>query len=183
MENKNVFISFKKKIMSEIIVHNNENRKHRKKKLASNVDLTPMVDLGFLLITFFIITTTMSSKHALNVHLPADGSATITAESKTLTIILKGKNQVDYYNGKDLAHIATIGFENAGVRKMIVQKKQRLLKILGTDTGITIIIKPTAASNYANVVNALNEMPINGIKKFILTDISAEEKKTNILYQ
>ena len=169
--------------MSEIIIYNKEKGKHNRKKLATNVDLTPMVDLGFLLITFFIITTTMSSKHAMNINLPADGPSTKAAESKTLTLILKDKNQVDYYNGNDLAHIASIGFENAGVRKMIVQKKQRLLKSFGTDTDITVIIKPTAASNYANVVCALNEMPINDIRKFVLTDISTEEKKVNNLYR
>ncbi len=68
----------------------------KSKKLSTRIDLTPMVDLGFLLITFFIFTTTMAKPNALNLNVPADGIDTKTAAGKTLSLILDKDNNIYY---------------------------------------------------------------------------------------
>ena len=73
------------------------------KKLSTRVDMTPMVDLGFLLITFFVFTATMSSPTALDLNMPKDVNddkdKTEVKQSSTLTIMLGKGNQVYYYEG------------------------------------------------------------------------------------
>ena len=58
-----------------------------------------------------------------------------------------------------------------------MNKKNSVKSFWGTDTGTTVIIKPTSLSTYNNVVAVLNEMPVNDIRKFVLTDLNAEEAK------
>ena len=163
--------------MSEIISSNVKGSKGKRKTLSTRVDLTPMVDLGFLLIIFFIITTSLTQNHAMKVNLPVEGTPVKTPESKTITLILKDHNAVDYYNGNDLQNIASISFKDNGVRKVLMNKKKMVKTSWGTDTGTTVIIKPSRLSTYNNVVAALNEMSVNSIRKFVLTDLNAEEIK------
>src|ERR1700749_4068347 len=94
------------------------------KKLSTRVDLTPMVDLGFLLITFFIFTTTMSQPTSMKLNLPKDTDDTDKMKVKLSAVltILPGKNdQVYYYEGDDPAKLGVSNFK--GIRTVILDKK------------------------------------------------------------
>ena len=150
------------------------------KKLSTRVDLTPMVDLGFLLITFFIFTTTMSQPTAMKLFLPKDTDVkdqNKAKESGALTILLGKDNHVFYYEGMMDNTNASSKFKSAnfgngedGIRREIMRKKA------GTnDKDLVIVIKPGADCTYKNVVDALDEMSINDVKKFALVDITDVE--------
>ena len=99
------------------------------KKLSTRVDMTPMVDLGFLLITFFIFTTTMSSPKALNLNMPKDTKneeeLNKAKESGALTIMLGKNNGVYYYEGQLLPDGSNFKSANfATIRDEIINKKK-----------------------------------------------------------
>src|SRR5580765_8001058 len=71
----------------------------RVKKANLTIDMTPMVDLGFLLISFFIFTTEISKPAITNLYVPKDGDSTKIPDSKSLTILLSNNDDVFYYNG------------------------------------------------------------------------------------
>ncbi len=149
------------------------------KKMSTRVDLTPMVDLGFLLITFFIFTTTMSQPTAMKLFLPDDTAKpeeqNKAKESGALTILLGKDNNVFYYEGILKADASGTNFKSSNfkeIRDVLIQKKQ------STDTAdLVVVIKPNDESTYKNVVDILDEMSINLIKRYALVDISPDEEQ------
>ncbi|MBM3440811.1 MAG: biopolymer transporter ExbD [Bacteroidetes bacterium] len=142
----------------------------KQKKVAAKVDMTPMVDLGFLLITFFIFTTTMSSPKAFKLNVPDDTAKdeeqTEAKASGAFTILLSKENKVYYYEGKlteDGSNFKSTSFKE--LRSVIIDKKERT-----PEKDLVVIIKPTEVSNYKNVVDCLDEMTINEIKRYAIVD-------------
>ena len=149
----------------------------KSKKLSTRVDLTPMVDLGFLLITFFIFTTTMSQPTAMRLFLPKDTDKpeeqNKVKASGALSLLL-GKNDVIYYYEGELApdasNFKTTSFKE--IRDIIINKKK------STDPqDFVVVIKPNAESTYKNAIDALDEMTINDVKRYALVDISDVENQ------
>jgi biopolymer transport protein ExbD len=147
------------------------------KKMSTRVDLTPMVDLGFLLITFFIFTTTMSQPTAMRLFLPKDTDKpeeqNKVKASGALSLLL-GKNDVIYYYEGELApdasNFKTTSFKE--IRDIIINKKK------STDPkDFVVVIKPNAESTYKNAIDALDEMTINDVKRYALVDISDVENQ------
>lgn len=143
------------------------------KKLSTRVDLTPMVDLGFLLITFFIFTTTMSQPRAMKLIVPKDTDKNHQIEVKlsaVLTIMVGKNGQVYYYERDDPSNLKTTN--SNGIREVILDKKRR------TDPAyFEIILKPSQEATYKNTVDLLDEMTIDAIDHYALVDISPYEYK------
>jgi biopolymer transport protein ExbD len=145
------------------------------KKLSTRVDLTPMVDLGFLLITFFIFTTTMSQPTAMKLNLPKDTDKpeeqNKVKESGVLTLLLGKGDQVYYYEGTlapDASNFKSSNFKE--IRNEILTKKK------STDSkDFVVVIKPDKDCSYKNVVDMLDEMLINDVKRYATVEISDVE--------
>lgn len=142
------------------------------KKMSTRVDMTPMVDLGFLLITFFIFTTTVAQPTAMKLFLPKDvdkpEEQNKVKESGAFTIMLGKADQIYYYEGLDPTKIQATTFK--GIREQILLKK----KSTPVDD-LVMIIKPTADATYKNTVDILDEMTIAEIKRYAMVDISPQE--------
>jgi biopolymer transport protein ExbD len=142
------------------------------KRLSTTLDMTPMVDLGFLLITFFIFTTTMSQPTAMNLFMPKDvdkpEEQNKVKESGAFTIMLGKQDVVYYYEGLDPTNIQTATFKS--IRDEIIRKKQST-----NPEDLVIIIKPSEDATYKNTVDILDEMTISEIKRYAMVDISPVE--------
>lgn len=143
------------------------------------IDMTPMVDLGFLLITFFIFTSSMSESKASDLYLTAGDEPTSQLGASTaLTVLIAGGDSIYYYNGKREEALEDNGLQlsNFDVAKGIGNTIRNKQKVLGVKSAeMMLLIKPTQRSTYNNLVNVLDEVLINNVKKYAIMEPSADE--------
>ncbi len=136
--------------------------KVRSKKQSTRVDLTAMVDLAFLLITFFMLTTSLSKPFAMDIAKPdkdeknTDNQLELRA-SQTMTILLGKNNKVAWYMGEAGKSTPTIESFN-DIRASLLKNKQMVKETTGRD--IIIIVKPAKGSTYKNFVDIMDELTI-----------------------
>jgi len=176
------------------------------KKLSTRVDMTPMVDLGFLLITFFIFTTTMSTPSTMKLFMPKDDKneedKTEVKESGALTIMLGKGDGIYFYEGQlepNGSNFQSTTYKQ--IRDEIIKKKKQVIsahyhtpgceslqkgaqergnpdwKNACKDKDFVVVIKPNKESTYKNAVDILDEMTINQVQRFALIDITEDENK------
>lgn len=165
--------------------------KPRSHRMSTRIDFTPMVDLGFLLITFFMLTTALAKPSIMPLVMPKDeGVAEPIKQSKVLTLLLGAGDKVYWYEGLDLDKMDSTTFDAVGLRQVILHKKEKveaqfgLQKYTDSKTGeelqgsqLNVIIKPAKNSRYKNLVDALDEMAICQVRYYCVMDVSEEEAK------
>ena len=155
------------------------------KKLSTRVDLTPMVDLGFLLITFFIFSSKLSEPKEMELKMPADKNiidSNNVAKSAALTVVLLDKDKIFYYHGilAEALQTGAFGSTNYSVEEgigQVIRNKQLAMDRAkpGSRKDLMLMIKPTPGANYQNMVDLLDEVLINGLKHYAIMDITATE--------
>jgi len=173
--------------------HGKGDGKVRGKKMSTRVDMTPMVDLGFLLITFFMLATTMSKPTAMSVFFPdkQDEKEPEQTEplkaSKVLTLFLGANDTVYYLDGvaadddKAEASLKSTGF-GSDLRSVIFNSATRINAANPKDDKgndpFVVVIKPTVVSTFKNMVDVLDEMAITKSRRYALVDnLTDPEKK------
>ena len=153
-------------------------RRRRAQKLSTKIDMTPMVDLAFLLLTFFMLTTTFAKPTVLKLTMPVKGAETAVPESRTLTIVLGRNHRVHYFFGLNAPldksvrrpQVRTTTFAANGIRQVLLRHGQ-------TVAGAVVLIKPGADSKYQDLVDILDEMTITNQQKHALVDIAPADNK------
>lgn len=135
--------------------------KVRSKKQSTRVDLTAMVDLAFLLITFFMLTTSLSKPLAMDIAKPdkddKNENKLELRQSQTMTILLGKKNQIMWYMGE--AGKSTPNIEGFGkITQSLLDNKRKVKEATGKD--IIVIVRPTDGSTYKNFVDIMDELSI-----------------------
>lgn len=166
----------------------------KSKKMSTRIDLTPMVDLGFLLITFFMFTTTMSKPKTMEINMPYKDEVikpeneTKIKESTAMTLLLSKNHRVYYYEGIGSdpnvppdVKVTTFKAKD-GIRDAIIAKKQKVEDLrragqLGEKDQTTILIKPDTTATYDDLVSILDEMSINDIRVYAIVDITPVDKE------
>ncbi|BDB52584.1 ExbD/TolR family protein [Flavobacterium ammonificans] len=164
--------------------------KVRSKKSNSKVDLTAMVDLAFLLITFFMLTTTLSKPQSMSLGLPdkedkPDPKNQVKVdENRTMTILLGDDDKLVRYVGLLATPVSggtpkDFTYGKDGIRKELLSRKKLVLEYTGNkDKGMIVIIKPSKKSTYRNLVDILDEMAIADVPTYaIVNEYTPEEKK------
>jgi len=135
--------------------------------------MTPMVDLAFLLLTFFMLTTTFNKPQTMEITMPekpkAEDKLPEVNEKKVVTLILGANDKVYWYNGITDPEVKVTDFSPNGVRKVLLTQNSQI-------PGMIILIKPSEESRYKNMVDILDEMNITNMQRFALVKITQEDK-------
>lgn len=166
-----------------------ENIRHKKmrsriKKSELRIDMTPMVDLGFLLICFFVFTTSMNEPKVTELFMPADGPSTLFKKSSSLTVLIGADEKIFCYDGLWNEAVATntvlkTNYSMANGLGNIIRMKQKMMNTMkGSEAGrneLLLVIKATADASYKRLMNVLDEVLINDIRHYAVIDPTPEE--------
>lgn len=148
--------------------------KVRVKKASTKIDMTPMVDLAFLLLTFFMLTTTLSKPQTMELTMPEkpkkEEKLPEVNEKKVVTVILGSKDRIFWYHGITDPDVQVTDYSQTGIRKVLQEKNAEI-------PGLIILIKPAKESRYKNVVDILDEMTITDQKRFAMVKITPADEE------
>jgi biopolymer transport protein ExbD len=171
--------------MAEITQSNNSSRGQ---KISTKIDMTPMVDLGFLLITFFMLTTTLQKPAQMQLNMPDKsiiGTSKVEAD-KTLVLVPGPKNKVYYFRGdltKSTTKIGITNYASEGLRNIIQQNKITVEAMQNGKMKFVVVIMPMENASYKNVVDILDEMAITNSNRFAIVNLEPKvlEKVKNLM--
>jgi len=178
----------------------------KQKKLSVHIDFTPMVDMNMLLITFFMLCTSLSKPQTMEISMPSNDKVNqqdqpAVKASQAVTLVLAGKDSLFYYEGKpDYGNYQSLKLSSYGadgIRTLLLNKnreavikirelkdkkaqskiseaqfKKEVSEIKGGKNTPTVIIKATDTSTYKNLIDALDEMQICNIGKYVIDKYS-----------
>ncbi len=179
-------------------------KKPVQKKSSTHIDMTPMVDLAFLLLTFFMLTTTFSKPKTMEINMPVKPDDTTNQqkvdEKKTIIVLLGGKDKIVWYQGLDNPTPMVTDLSATGLRKTLIEKnsrvhlravalrdslsrnlvkmdefKKRLGEIKSDKDGLIVLIKAMENASYENLVDVLDEMAVCHIGRYAIVDITPME--------
>jgi biopolymer transport protein ExbD len=147
--------------------------KKRAKKMSTKIDMTPMVDLAFLLLTFFMLTTTFSKPNVMDLNMPVKKRDVVDdtqiKASNAFTVIAGANNKLYYYAGLLDAtarpELKLTSYATNGIRQELLSRKQ-------ANPELVILIKLDDKATYKNMVDILDEMNITNQNKFAIVDIT-----------
>ena len=193
--------------MAEIQESGGKKSNSKQKKMTVRVDFTPMVDMNMLLITFFMLCTTLSKPQTMEISMPSNDK-NITDEqrskvkaSQAITLLLAGEDKLYYYEGEpnyeDYNSLKETSYQADGLRAMLLRRnrvavqkvndlkkdrddlkiteeqyKEQLSEIKSGDDTPTVIIKAEGEASYKNLIDALDEMQICNIGKYVIADMA-----------
>jgi biopolymer transport protein ExbD len=168
--------------MAEVVAQEKQGGSKQRKKMI-RVDMTPMVDLGFLLITFFMFTTNFTKPNVMDLGLPAKDpnphpiNDVVIDQKNQVTFILGKDNRVFYHQSskEDLnsVNLKETNFSGINITKVISEAYNNA----PNKENFTIIIEPTDDANYKNFVDVLDNIAISKKERYGVTDIKPWEKK------
>jgi biopolymer transport protein ExbD len=148
----------------------NSGFKVRAKKLSTKIDMTPMVDLAFLLLTFFILTTTLYKPYVMKVTMP-DNAATDPPERSAkdvINFVLAENNKVYWWMGLDPSAEVT-NYSKDGIRKILMERSN-------VNPNLMVLIKPKDNSHFQNMVDILDEVQITGMSRYAIVDFTDDDQ-------
>ena len=176
--------------------------KVRAKKASTHIDMTPMVDLAFLLLTFFMLTTTFSKPKTVEINMPLkDGEP--TKVNNAITVLLSDKDKVFWYFGEfkpGETQLNQTDFSDNGIRKILLDKnsaahaevkrledelakrqiadstfKRLAVEAKSQKSALMVLIKTDDKAKYRNVIDILDELSIASVGKYAVVDMMKDE--------
>lgn len=141
---------------------------HRpKRRVGVRIDMTPMVDVAFLLLIFFMVTTVFRTPQALEINLPPDNDTPAEiAESKVLQLRVLGDDRIFWKRGPK---------EDPWSRTIAASIKDVLKPLKGNDE-VVVLIKIDREAKFNNMVTIIDELDIAHLGRFSILELAPKEK-------
>lgn len=163
--------------MADLQQSDNKKGSRRITRRNPRVDLTPMVDLAFLLITFFMLVTNLNTPYRMEIAMPAKSPKPVAINpDKCMTILLGSEDRMWYYMGDNLQSMQPTNFQKGGIRDILYAKQKEVRQKFGETTNLQCFIKMTDDANFQNMVSILDEMNITDMIYPSIQDMYPEEK-------
>jgi biopolymer transport protein ExbD len=147
--------------------HAKHKKKHKKKRIGIHIDMTPMVDIAFLLLTFFMLTTVFSKPQTMELNLPPDEKVTVeVAESSLLTLRIDKDGKIFWNMGTE--PLQTLAFTD--LRSTLIQRSQANPKLI-------TLVKVDRDANYKMMVDIMDELNLANITRFSLAPMTDKDKQ------
>lgn len=160
--------------MTMDIQHPQNAAKDRKglKKHSTKIDITYMVDLAFLLLTFFILTASFTSQRQFGLNSQSEDP--VKKGSNGITILLSNDKEVYWYEGtlKESSQIKRTNYSDNGLRKILNNSK---IFYRSKNIKLSVIIKTDRSTSYQNVINTIDELRITDVKQYSVQDMDIRE--------
>jgi biopolymer transport protein ExbD len=183
-----------------------KHEKKRAKKLSTRVDMTPLVDLAFLLLTFFVLTSTFNKPKVMNLNFPYDKEDVKDVKSEVrngITLIASGNDKLYYYSGSlDKAEkLEQTSYNENGLRKLLLDRnaevvsqikalgekarrtnmadtafRREVVKIQSFQDALVVLIKNDDKATYKNIIDIVDELNITKVGRFVVVDVLAPKE-------
>jgi biopolymer transport protein ExbD len=140
-------------------------KKKKTRRVGIRIDMTPLVDIAFLLLTFFMMTTTMAKPQTMEINLPPEDVPVEIAESNLLTLRVNEKGEI-FWN---VALDAPLKLEFAELRKFLRDQIQANPKLV-------TLVKIDRKGQYGMMVNLIDELNVAEITRFSLAPLTDKDK-------
>lgn len=146
--------------------------KVRIKKSSIRIDMTPMVDLAFLLLTFFMLSMRLSDPYVLKITMPEKEGDAVTpiSDKQVITFVLGEKDKIYWYEGVNDPKVNVTDYSPDGIRKLLLKKNKEIKNMY-------ILIKPSEKSRYKNIVDIFDEITITDMKRYALVKITPDDTR------
>ena len=146
--------------------HDKKKKKHKKmRRLGVRIDMTPMVDVAFLLLTFFMLTTSMRRPQTMEINLPPGKAIVEVAQSNLLTLLVKENGTIYWTIGMDPPQ--KVDFKDFG--SLIRQKNQQNQRLI-------TLIKVDRKGKYHYMVDIMDELNLANVNRFSLAPMTDADK-------
>ncbi|UZJ40649.1 biopolymer transporter ExbD [Prosthecochloris sp. SCSIO W1101] len=150
--------------------------RQKRKRIGFHIDMTPMVDVAFLLLTFFMLTTTFSRANTMEINIPPEETEVKIAEMNVMTFRIVEEGQAYWSIGEAAPQEIAMYDESEaielskGLRKLLQEETRKNSKLV-------IVVKLSGKAKYKNLIDLIDEFNLLKIERFSLDDFTARMKR------
>ncbi len=138
----------------------------KKRRLAIHIDMTPMVDVSLLLLTFFMLTTAFNRPQAMEINLPPSDTKVEVAETNLMTLLVTPDGSIYYHIGtKPPQKVEWKDFRN-----LIINSNK-------ANSRLITLIKVSRKAKYQDMINILDELNVDNVTRFSLAPMTPQDQQ------
>ena len=148
-------------------------KKKKGKRIGVRIDMTPMVDVAFLLLTFFMLTTTMNKPQTMEINLPPSDAKAEVAESNLLTLRVTDDFRLFWNIGTE----NPVSIDGASKKEKLINLGKLLKERNRANPKLITLIKVDGKAKYIDMVDIMDELNVNDVTRFSLAPMLEEDKR------